>query len=107
MARRVPSLTRQDGRTIFQRVTEHFCAGKPFPSSNLSELGTILKMRAAACGESQTSFGRAADVVARVLVDADEFDHLVIQHKALLYSNSPGFRVGFGVVNSDLDFQIP
>src|SRR6516225_5706862 len=46
------------------------------------------------------------DIVPRVLIDANELNHLVVEHEALLDSNSPWLCIGFGIINRDLDFQV-
>ena len=38
---------------------------------------------------------------------ADEFDQLAIQHNSLIDFNGPGLCVCFGIVDCNLDFEVP
>src|SRR5262249_37322449 len=49
----------------------------------------------------------SSNVMHRILIKADELDHLLVQQNALLHGNGPWLRVRFGIIDGDLDLEVP
>jgi len=43
--------------------------------------------------------------VSGITIFADELDQFGIEHNSLIDADGPGFRVGFRIVDGDVDFQ--